>query len=205
MILYSVVISSMPLSLPLARQTAVTIQTPFGNLSWAEFLSALLLAIISESVLWQVRVHLAILLSKWMLAVSIWARLMSESLNITKAFHLQHCHLPSLLLASPLYRFVISSSPIFFHGLLSIPALISLSARFGNSQPGDQSPGPCEQQGHLEKLAHPFLIHSPSPLPLPAHYPQWIVLKAWNNSGKVTLFDSAVSLNYVSAFISKSK
>lgn len=46
------------------------------------------------------------------------------------------------------------------------------------------------------------LTHHP---PLPTLYPQWIVLKAWNNPGKVILFDSAVSLNYVAAFISKSK
>lgn len=55
--------------------------------------------------------------------------------------------------------------------------------------------GPC-------RLAHTLA------LTLAAFYsphPKWIALQAWNKPDKVTLFDSDVSFNYGTAFITKSK
>lgn len=101
--------------------------------------------------------------------------------------------------------FVICSWSFILLFSFSSQLLFSFRIDMETSRPETSLPGNREHQGHLERLTLSSLICSQSSLPLPVLYPQWIVLKAWNNPGKVTLFDSAVSLNYVSAFISKSK
>lgn len=133
---------------------------------------------------------------------SAWGRRSSETLNTC---HSQPCMRPilsSLLYCSNLCHLLL----LFYSSLpLLISAFIIFSDRSGNLQTWDQpsrkswAPRPYGEAHSL--LSHLFSVTPPSAYALPPVE----CVEGLKQSWKVTLFDSAVSLNYVSAFISKSK
>jgi hypothetical protein len=99
------------------------------------------------------------------------------------------------------------ASALFFLFFFSFQISFLCHTRLEISKLETSHSGTCghEWQGHLERELTPLSFFLTHPSLYPHFTPSGLCWKAWNSPGKVTPFDSAVSLNYVSAFISKSK
>lgn len=191
---------------PLDRQTAVIAQKTFRGPLSAKAASALLPANPSGSVTTKAGcVWLPCHLSAHWLFLPTWARQSSTTLNTSHspAYTATHTRPHITISTLTLSR---SFAPALFFSLFPISFQLLLVVRqiwkHPVQRPAFQEHVGSEAiwRGSLSPCS--FALFSP----LSAYtFPQWIVLKAQNNPGKVTLFDSAVSLNYVSAFISISK